>query len=221
MGGGNMPDMKRRVFKIEIDPLFRDKHTKNGSKTIKQRYYKIQWLDLDKSDPHENFLKNYDEMWRYMERPYGKEKLNHFFLGDFDYRVHKALSGDKLPPALWKGTQHKPNAWDLSSRHSPGKIMKIKLEKMGIVPDMKGRIFTIERDERFKDVHIYFLKDKIKMRMFIMQWHDLKPDEKFLEKFDKMWTYREPPPSYVRGKINELYLGDLKDSDEEYRVHLV
>jgi hypothetical protein len=49
----------------------------------------------------------------------------------------------------------------------------------------------------------------------------VKPDEKFLEKFDKMWLYREPPPSYVRGKINELYIGDLKDSDEEYRVHFV
>jgi hypothetical protein len=96
MGGGNMPDMKGRVFKIEIDPRFLDKDRNNS------RYYKIKWLDLDNTDSHVKFLKNYDEMWRYRERPsgpYGKEKLNQFFLGDFDYRVHKALSGDKLPPA--------------------------------------------------------------------------------------------------------------------------
>jgi hypothetical protein len=73
--------MKGRVFKIEIDPQFRDKDTKYESNTIKQRYYKIKWLDLDKKDPNVNFLKNFDEMWH--DKPKGP-----FYLGDADYRVH-------------------------------------------------------------------------------------------------------------------------------------
>ena len=198
MGGGNMPDMKGRVFKIEIDPLFRVVDTI-------RRKYKIKWLDVDKSDPNENFLKNYDEMWRYMEHPpgpYGKEKLNQFFLGDFDYRVNKALSVDKTPPALGKRTQHR------RSRKSETKIMEIKLEEIGMENIMKGRVFKIEIDPQFRDKDTKYESNTIKQRYYKIKWLDLDkkdPNVNFLKNFDEMWHDKPKGP---------FYLGDA-----DYRVH--
>ena len=84
------------AFKIEIDPRFRDVDMPAASLsyTIKKRKYTIKWLDLDRSDPTVNFLKNFDEMWHYRERlppPYGgKDKLGQLILGDVDCKVHFA-----------------------------------------------------------------------------------------------------------------------------------
>lgn len=83
-GGGNMPDMSGRVFKINVG-----KH-RDVDNRFQFRVYKIKWLDLD---PSVSFLQNYTEMWHYRTRPKGpfkfpKGPFKFLYLGDMDYKVH-------------------------------------------------------------------------------------------------------------------------------------
>ena len=73
-GGGNMPDLRGRVFNIKVGG-----HRDLSFRQLKFRVYKLKWLDLD---PKIQFLKNYTEMWHYRTRS------PQLYLGDMDYKVN-------------------------------------------------------------------------------------------------------------------------------------